>query len=68
MINRPKGAMAYLDLADEILERNKHGKNKGLGRGLDALLSNDEKTIEITVLESCHIENLKRENINLEVI
>ena len=36
-----KGAKAYLALAEEILKGNTIMKNRGLGRGLDALLSND---------------------------
>ena len=34
------------------------GTNKGLGRGLDALLSNDEASNENSSLESCQIDNL----------
>ena len=34
------------------------GKNKGLGRGLDALLSNDEASNDNNSLESCLIDNL----------
>ena len=33
--------------------------NKGLGRGLDALLSNDEENNKNNSLESCNIDNLK---------
>jgi len=35
------------------------GANKGLGRGLDALLSNDKASNENSSLESCQIDNLK---------
>ena len=35
------------------------GTNKGLGRGLDALLSNDKGSNENSSLESCQIDNLK---------
>ena len=35
------------------------GKNKGLGRGLDALLSNNEENNSNNSLESCHVDNLK---------
>jgi ParB family chromosome partitioning protein len=34
------------------------GKNKGLGRGLDALLSNDNSTNDNNSLENCQIDNL----------
>ena len=35
------------------------GTNKGLGRGLDALLSNNEENNKNNSLESCKIDNLK---------
>ena len=35
------------------------GTNKGLGRGLDALLSNNEENNKDNSLESCNIDNLK---------
>ncbi len=34
------------------------GKNKGLGRGLDALLSNDNSTNDNNSLENCPIDKL----------